>query len=398
MKFLKFLIFALAITFLFGVVVADDDDDDDRSQAKYGGGDAKQRLVDCNRVQRKVEFKEQGDEIELEVEPDSEEESSIDDEDKKKRKGKKCKSEMNMKLKTNSGDAAKVSVELKSENGDAKAKVKFSLKTERIVEFIDANNNGWDANDTIVQVYEIGTGYQAADGTSAKKDEAGSDPWIERTKGKWEMDAEDAVTAAGKCREFNATTKEGVFTIVGRYCPHAGIKFTRISGVEYKKNNVTYNVTLSYELNPNTVKFDFLVNGFNYKNDNTKLAVLAKLRTKQSFKIKHIGKVVHNKDLEEVDVDGGAAGISWSKKVYADGQEANVIMTSPDGGCKDAGGDECEHWYYFTFNKTGKVGSFLWDPEVVTDYGGQGANANAATSAAAPVFSAVVLLAAMFFN
>jgi hypothetical protein len=335
-------------------------------------------------VQREIKVKDSDTEIELDIEADNDEYlKKFDDQEKKKRKGYKCKSDMEMRLRTTGDDGAKVSIDLKAENGDAKARFKFSLKVDSIIEFEDAGTAGYD-NETILSTFELGKGYKQADGKSAKKGDVGFEDWAS-AKGK-------VKDSTGR-KEFSIATVGDTFRVVGHYCGKA-VAFKRTSGELFtNKHNLTYNLTIDYKLNPNAAKFDFILNKYQYKSNTSKLAILAKLKTKSKFKVHKIGTVLNEKNKEELDIGSGSGGFSWSKKVFADGVEKDVLIT--DGqGCNDKN-DECERWYYFTFDHKGKVKNFLWDPEIVGDMGGQEVTSGAGQLA--PLFSVFTGLVSVFF-
>lgn len=393
MKFLKTLFLGVA---LLGAVTADeregDADDEKAASRKYQGGAAKQRLLDCNDVDRKFKLNSDSTSIKVEVESDDDNHKS-----EKNRKGYKCDSDLDVSLKLSGDDGARTKFSLRAQNGDAKTRFNFDFKIWEVVEFVDSGAPGLDANDTVVQRYTLGAGYHAQGDKPPKQDEPGFETWEPIAKMDVKQnDASSRFTLDGNCTEWLVGTQEKTFGIVGRYCAQKGVTFTKnAAGTEWvNKYNVTKNVTLSYKLNPNIIKFDYLVNHFKYKNNNTKLAISGKMKTKTSFKIRHVGRIVNRAGMDELDLNSGRAGFSWATKVFADGVSVPVIKTD---GSKDITGDDEENTYYFTFDKVGKVDNFIWDPEMVGDFGGVD-QANSGFAVAPGLVTLFAVALATFYN
>lgn len=376
---------------LFAVAFADHRDVDDvteedikKAKAKYGKGTARQRLLDCNQVKREVEFEVDSYKIKLKVDADKEA--------RKEKKGYKCDADLDVLLDTNGDDGLKAKLSLKAVNGDAKIRFGFDFRAFEIVEFVDKGKKGLDGNDTIVQTYTIGSGMNVGD-KKPDKDAAGADRWAENDKIKNNSIIPDPENEG--CYSYSVHTVKKIFAAVARYCKVPQVTFTKDAGREYvDKYNVTRNLTLSYKLSPNAVKFDFLINEFPFMYRNTKLAILGKLKTKTKFKVRRIGKVVDDKGKDELDVDG-SGGFSWATTAFADGQTIPVLITS--GKDDNIVGDDSEHSYAWTFDREGAIKHLIWDPEVVGDMGGI-ASTSSAASAYPTLLFAVVSLVAVFFN
>lgn len=369
---------ALFLCFLFFAVVVrcdkDDSDDDDKKAAatKHGGDKAEQRLLDCNKVGREIEWDVKKDHIKLKVDADKQ-----DRKDYKGHKGLKCDNDLDVKIENSGNDGCKTEFSLRTQNGDAKTRFDFKMRLSEIVEFQDTGPTGWDVNDTVVQTWTIG----GEDG----------DEWVESDEDTDKTVVPDPDNKG--CYSFGIHTESKIFAAVGRYCNVPGVKFTKDSGREWvNKYNITRNLTLSYKLDPNVIKFDYLINKFPYQQDDTKLAIVGKLKTKSKFKVRHIGTVYNAKLEDEIDINGGEGGFSWATTAHADGEKVNVLMTK---GSLTETGDDSEHKYVWTFDKVGKIDHFIWDPSVVGDFGGDGTSG---VTALVPTLTAAVVALFVLFN
>mmetsp|Transcript_4538 Transcript_4538/g.8664 ORF Transcript_4538/g.8664 Transcript_4538/m.8664 type:complete len:286 (-) Transcript_4538:92-949(-) len=285
-------------------------------------------------------------------------------------------------MKTTKADSLRVYVDLRQQNGDAKARMTYRLKMYQIIEFEETNGNGYDATDTVIQNFTLGTGYE----------NGAAEEWKQLEKYRNETDGQ---APTGACKSFDMATTANTFVAVGHYCDEAGVSFVKYSGKEWvDKYNITRNVTLNYKLNPNVIKFDYLINNFQYKSNKSKLAITAKLKTKTKFKIRKLGTVVNRKGFSELDLQSGVGGFSWKDTINADGEDVKVIMSKLE---VVEVGEDSDHTYAFTFDKTGPVKNFIWDPEFANDFGGVD-SPNGVGALAPSLFSLAAVFALLLNN
>ena len=181
----------------------------------------------------------------------------------------------------------KVKVEYSSEAGSNKTESELEVKVKSLVEFEDVNGDGLlDDNDTVVQTYKL-------------EDIGFSDL------------KQSSTDIGGGFTKYviNATTVDGVFTMVFTITE----TFTQSNGMILK---------------PTGIKIDYIINGFNYMSNTSRLAL--------DSKVESTYKVEHSEDSpdEENEFSTNEASIktsgqdtayfSWVKTAEVDGNTTDV--------------------------------------------------------------------------
>lgn len=284
---------------------------------------------------------------------------------------KTCAQKMVLKMETKD-DGVEFRLDFKAKTVDAKSKFHVRQKVFRVIEFEDTNNNSLIDNNETIQVLQVGG------------------------KNKW-SDIQSKLTPDG-VYTMNATSTW--FTVVARY---AG------DPVSFTVNST------GYELKPNAIKIDYIINNFPYKGENTKLAIDGRFKSKAKF---HNRESKDNDDDFEIMDEGATEGakFTWIKTVSADGVEVPVVASPLQ---KDLGDDETDkpvegesnYKLIWVFNTTARVKHFVWDPELAgvdvdeSETSGEtsGASATSATSgqsgqsAGAAAASSILCVAALFW-
>jgi hypothetical protein len=224
---------------------------------------------------------------------------------KSKTKTETCEDYIQFELEAKS-DGAEIRLKVDSkikldEEPDVKGKFGFRQKVFRVIEFVDANNDNKVTEDEVLQVLKIG-------------DRDGSGEW-----GDFQKSEADGV--------YTFSNTAGWFKLVARYSGDPA---------DFKVNDT------SYTLNPSSVKADYIITGFPYQGNNSKLAIDGRFKSKAKFRPRTEKPKASpdGDDEEEFEVsdseDGAGVGAKfmWVKVVKADGQEVPVVA-SPKAKCSD---------------------------------------------------------------
>jgi hypothetical protein len=222
----------------------------------------------------------------------------------------------------------------KMDDKERKVDIGFRVKAYRVIEYKD--------------VGEQGNGYQKGVDTEIKSvDIGGKDKWGDFVASE-EKNAAGDIVQVFSVTTVEAASAEGTFGAVGRY---SAVPVTIVN------NSVTYN------LSPSSVKFDFLVKDWVYAAEGTSLAIEGRFKSKSKLKVKGDGKLV----AEEGEA---APKFDWVSTVMADDKAIPVIaspvkpVTAADGEDPDKDLGESDNKMYFSFITTSRVKTFNWDPEV----------------------------------
>lgn len=165
-------------------------------------------------------------------------------------------------------------------------------------------------------------------------------------------------------------------------------------------------VVTSYSLEANTLKFDYVIKDFPYKQNNTKLAIDSRFKTKAKVR-QYIGQSREKVDSADPEEAMSGAQFSWEPTVLTgDGEDVDVLSSEiMDVPANSAVGKKEKHREHpgevnqriiWTFNKEGKVSEYVWDPtlEGGTQYG-FASGATFSASAAAKATTTLVALTAL---
>lgn len=146
--------------------------------------------------------------------------------------------------------------------------------------------------------------------------------------------------------DFTLETSNGVFAVIGHI-----VTDTRRNG------------TVVYS--PNSVKLDYLIRNWSYKQNGTKLALESRIQTKDDCRERREGST------DRVEINGNAGGrikgtFTWKPTVDADGVSVDVLKTtldkSPDQNVTRR--EDTEYRLFHTFNTVNRVKIFNWDPSI----------------------------------
>lgn len=262
-----------------------------------------------------------------------------------------------------------------------KAKFEWRTKLYSIIEFCDEGTAGYDKDDEVINEIVLGKDWE----------------WLP---------IEDI--SEGDIKEFKAETDSEnntlpSFKVVGRYSG-VPVQFERgVTTITLKDNTTTeVNVTESYSLDPNMIKFDYVISNYVASESNCsdpKLALEGRFRSKAKAK-----SYPDKQYLEAVETTDGAGGqFTWAQTADADGTDVSVLSSTafeiPDDDSD--GADPSPHKnekIFWTFDSDGVPSSIVWDPEVVGVTGasssGDGADADDMSSAAGKSAVAAFVLTA----
>lgn len=283
---------------------------------------------------------------------------------------KKCHDELKFKLKLKDGAEMHLKIYKRGGPGD-RSKFEIKQKVYEVIEFQDENDNNIVEADEIVQKLKIG----------------GYNKWSEI--------------------KYNET--DGVHTVdASADWFHIQARYSGYPKELVKSENRTYN------LHPNAVKVDYIIDGFPYLQDDTKLAVDGRFRTKAKIygKKKYYskkGKKVPGKYVEEIELHGnsteGEGGkFTWARNVTADGNVVAVVSSptedAPEDEADKPGKGEKNKRIVWVFDQAGQVEKFVWDPTLT----GEEANVyekeeddTSGASSTIPTMAASLFAAALYF-
>jgi hypothetical protein len=267
-------------------------------------------------------------------------------------KEKYCHDELKFKLKLKK-DGAEMHLKIYQRDGPDRIKFEVKQKVYQVIEFDDKNDNNIVEEDEIVQKKKIG--------------EPGWSP----------------IT-------FNET--DGVYTV------DASADWFKLQA-RYSGNHteLVESENRTYNLHPNAVKLDYIIENFPYSRDTTKLAVDGRFRTKSKIyekKKKYLpkGKKVPGKYVEEIDFKNETAEeggkFTWARNVTADGDVVPVVASptqdAPPDQIDKPGKGEKNKKIVWVFDTTGMVDKFVWDPTLTGEEGNGYVSDNSSTTSGDP--------------
>ncbi len=277
---------------------SDETDDEDSEEEESEKEDAYERELEIEtsdkqfQVKSKLKFGDQEDEIEVEFEVE---------------------------------DKAEIQLQYKTESSSQEAKFKYRVSFEKIIEYVDSTQTGFNGTQDIVSELEFKQ-WDPIQYTVSNVN--GVDVYV-----------------------ITATTSDQVFSLV-----------IRISTSIIDLGNST--------LTPNSVKIDVIINDYNYVNSNSSLAVKAKIKTESKLEmddetVEEAAGFVEGES--QVGIGLLSAGFfSWADTAEADGVTVDVISsTLEDSSSEDTDLEENEtsNKLYFSFMAT-NASSIVWDPKV----------------------------------
>ncbi|MDH5404732.1 MAG: hypothetical protein OEY49_19675 [Candidatus Heimdallarchaeota archaeon] len=264
-------------------------------------------------------------EVHLEVNSDS-----VKIESELKNGDTKDKFEMEFKVE----DEPKIKFEFKTESDSTEVELKYRIEFDKIIEFDDADNNGFAMDESVFSTYEF--------------ESVGWNDIVHTTT--------STTTESGDTAQidiFTATTSDGVFSII-----------MKVSGslVDYEGSTLT----------PNSIKFDVAINDYPYAGEGSSLAIKTEIKTEsETSNDEDTHEEESGMSAGEEQVTVGQLGyFSWAETATADGQTVDVVdsaLQSVSPGHEDEDDDldegETETEMYFTFIVKDAV-DILWDPKV----------------------------------
>jgi hypothetical protein len=187
-----------------------------------------------------------------------------------------------------SEDKIKVSIERSTHNGTAEPEIEAEVEFREIIEFVDSNGNGaYESGDDEISSFDLrDTEYN-------------------------ELDYTTATTADGETEHIvTAQTSNGIFRVV----LHAVGDFAVIeSGV----------------ISPSEIKLDLIIEDYPYEEDNTQLALMAKLETEAEVDLHDDDEDDEEDDEDELKITApeAEAFFSWANNATVDGQVTPVYTT-----------------------------------------------------------------------
>lgn len=263
-------------------------------------------LYHCEDSVKKLEVKTEKEKVEIKTES----------------KEAKCKTKMHLKLETKKNDGIEAKLEFYSKEDKVKSKFHVRQKVFRVIEFNDNNNNNIVDDDELVQSLSVGSD--------------------------WEP--------------FTSNVSNGVYTISA-----SSDWFTIVARYSGSPVTLTVNST-RYSLDPSAMKMDYIIDGFPYKGNSTKLALDGRFKSKAKF---HNKRRKDKYDDFEVRDEGAVQGakFTWVKTVSADGEEVAVVASSlaeyaGDDEADKASDGEKNYKMLWVFNTTSTPARFEWDPSL----------------------------------
>jgi len=152
------------------------------------------------------------------------------------------------------------------------------------------------------------------------------------------------------------------------------------------------NGKVNFAMKPTTLKFNVLINNFQYNNAASRLALIAKMVTERNTNEKSDSderKSGFVKTSEKQMDIGTEAFFSWATTALADGTTINVLNSKLEKLGASEAVEANENQMYFSFvAKTPK--SIIWDPKL-------GAVVSSSSATRAVASSLIVVLAILFF-
>jgi len=235
---------------------------------------------------------------------------------------------------------------------DDEQSVEFRFRLSYLAEYVESGANaGFQPNeDTVVSTY-------GGDEFSDKKRVT-----IPNTQAEWNDFKRNADKTSGTATiySFQASTSDAVLTIKG----YIATEPTTSGGVE---------------LDPNQVKLDILVSNYPFQQDDTYLALVARVKADADFE----SDDDDSNDEDHLQVKPATAttafgGFGWLNTLTVDGVETAVVSST---GKESEDSEGSEYYTYFAFPAHGT--DYVWDPNFMVQYSsssGDGGSANAVSS------------------
>ncbi len=201
-----------------------------------------------------------------------------------------------IEIEIRSEDKIRVSIERSTHNGTAEPEIEAEVEFREIIEFVDSNGDGaYDSGDDEVSSFDLrDTEYN-------------------------ELEYITAMTPDGETHHVvTAQTSNGIFKVV----LHMVGDFAVIeSGV----------------ISPSEVKLDLIIENYPYQQDDTQLALMAKLETEAEIELHDDDENEEDDDEDELKLTApeAEAFFSWANNATVDGEVMPVNTTvEPDEGGK----------------------------------------------------------------
>lgn len=298
---------------------SDDEDTDDESKTEdEEEEDDETKTEDEEDDEDEKEEKENAHERELKIEQ-SDKEFKVESELKNGEN--KDKIEIEFKVE----DKAEIKLKYKSKSADLEAKFKYRVSFEKIVEYYDPDQTGFNEDRDVLSEYKFK---------------------------EWDAIQYDESTVNGVVvYTINATTADGVFTLI--------LKF---STAVLALGDAT--------LTPNSVKIDVIINNYEYTQTDSSLAVKAKIKTESKLEIED-ESVEESEGIVEGETQVGvgllsAGFFSWANTAIADGLTIDVLSSTLEESTHeddDLEENETSKKLYFSFITT-NANNIVWDPKV----------------------------------
>ena len=325
------MLFSLFTTAYVGTVIADDsdetdtedtedsddestdtDDEDDETDDETGDEDDEDDEAEQDEIESAYER-----EIEIEVE-----EKKVQLKSQLKFGDTKDKIEMEFKIE----EEAEIKFKYYTESADVETKLKFRVEFERLYEYIDTGDAGYQ-NESVITDYRF-------------------------EEGGWNAISYELVN--NSLHVITAVTADGVFTLV-----------LMISDSLVQLDN---NSTLT----PNAMKIDVYINNFDYNSTESSLALVSKVKTESKSEVKEDTEDEengHSSDETEFRMNSTEASgfFSWIKTAEADGSVIDVlsspIVENDDDDDDQLEAGETSSRIIFSFI-TVNAQKIVWDPKL----------------------------------
>lgn len=321
------MLFSLFTTAYVGTVIADDSDETDTEDTE----DSDKTDDESDETDTETDDEDdEDDEDEAEqdeIESAYEREIEIEVEEKKvklqsqlKFGDTKDKIEMEFKIE----EEAEIKFKYYTESADVETKLKFRVEFERLYEYIDTGDAGYQ-NESVITDYRF-------------------------EEGGWNAIGYELVN--NSLHVISAVTTDGVFTLV-----------LMITDSLVQLNN---NSTLT----PNAMKIDVYINDFDYNSTESSLALVSKVKTESKSEVKEDTEDEgngHSSDETEFRMNSSEASgfFSWIKTADADGSVIDVlsspIVENDDDDVLEEGETSSRIIFSFITVNAQKI---VWDPKL----------------------------------
>jgi hypothetical protein len=321
------MLFSIFTTAYVGTVIADDSDEtgtEDPEDTEDGSDETDDEDGDETKDEDDEDDEAEQDEIESAYEREIEievEEKKVQLKSQLKFGDTKDKIEIEFTIE----EEAEVKFKYYTETADLETKLKFRVEFERIYEYIDTGDAGYQ-NESVITDYEF-------------------------EEGGWNPIGYELVNN-NTLHVITAVTADGVFTLV--------LMIT--DSLVQLDNNST--------LTPNAIKIDVYINGFDYNSTESSLALVSKLKTEQESEVNEDTDDENNgfsNDEAELSMNSTEVSgfFSWIKTADADGSVIDVlsslVVDDDEDDQLDAGETSSRIVFSFITVNAQKI---VWDPKL----------------------------------